>query len=111
MLGVAISYAYAYDMHMTTNPFDIRPLHRIAVLASVGVAFLIYRRVVGGVRKVSGAAVAIAGGEFDQEVELGGNDELSDMVAEFHSMVTYLGDMADTASRIAEGEPGALAPS
>jgi uncharacterized protein (TIGR03086 family) len=35
MLGVAISYACAYDMHMTTTPLDIRPLHRIAVLASV----------------------------------------------------------------------------
>lgn len=35
MLGVAISYAYAYDVHMTTIPLDIRPFHRIAVLTSV----------------------------------------------------------------------------
>ena len=76
----------------------------VALLASVGVAFLLYRRVVGGVRKVSAAAVAIAAGEFDQELEVGGNDELSDMVEEFHSMVTYLGEMADTASRIADGD-------
>ena len=76
----------------------------VALLASLGVAFLIYRRVVGGVRKVSTAAVAIAAGEFDQEVAVGGNDELSDMVVEFHSMVTYLGEMADTASRIADGD-------
>jgi methyl-accepting chemotaxis protein len=76
----------------------------VALLASLGVAFLIYRRVVGGVRKVGAAAVAIAGGEFDQDLEVGGNDELSDMVDEFHAMVSYLGEMAETASRIADGD-------
>ena len=73
-------------------------------LAGVGVAFLLYRRVVGGVRKVSAAAVAIAAGEFDHGLDVGGNDELSDMVDEFHSMISYLGEMADTASRIADGD-------
>jgi methyl-accepting chemotaxis protein len=76
----------------------------LALLAALGAAFLLYRRVVGGVRKVSAAATAIAAGEFDQEIEVGGNDELSDMADEFHSMVTYLGEMADTASRIADGD-------
>jgi methyl-accepting chemotaxis protein len=76
----------------------------LALVAGVGAAVLIYRRVVGGVRKVSQAAVAIAGGEFDQELNVGGNDELSDMVVEFHSMVDYLGEMADTAARIADGD-------
>ena len=76
----------------------------LALVAGIGVAFLIYRRVVGGVRKVSTAAVAIAAGEFDQELTVGGNDELSDMAGEFRSMVAYLGEMADTASRIADGD-------
>lgn len=76
----------------------------VALIVGIGVAFLLYRRVVGGVRKVSTAAIAIAAGEFDQELTLGGNDELSDMAGEFHSMVTYLGEMADTASRIADGD-------
>ena len=76
----------------------------VALAARVGVACLLYRRVVGGVSKVSAAAVAIAGGEFDQELTVGGNDELSDMVGEFDSMITYLGEMADTASRIADGD-------
>jgi methyl-accepting chemotaxis protein len=76
----------------------------LALIAGVGAATLIYRRVVGGVRKVSGAAVAIAGGEFDQELSVGGNDELSDMADEFRSMVDYLGEMADTAARIADGD-------
>jgi len=35
MLGVALSYAYAYDMHMPTDILDIRPFHRTAVLNSV----------------------------------------------------------------------------
>ena len=83
----------------------------LALVGGAGVAFLIYRRVVGGIRTVSRAAVAIAAGEFDQEVTVGGNDELSDMVQEFHSMVVYLGDMADTASRIADGDlTSAVAP-
>ncbi|MGH2861596.1 MAG: methyl-accepting chemotaxis protein [Solirubrobacteraceae bacterium] len=76
----------------------------LTLVAGVGAAVLIYRRVVGGVRKVSRAAVAIAGGEFDQELSVGGNDELSDMVIEFHSMVDYLGEMAGTAARIADGD-------
>ncbi len=76
----------------------------VALAAGVGVAFLLYRRIVGGVSKVSSAAVAIAGGEFDQELAVGGNDELSDMVGELHSMIAYLAAMADTASRIADGD-------
>ncbi len=74
----------------------------IAVLAAITVAFLISRRVVGGVRDVSRAARAIAHGEFDQEIAVTGNDELADMAGEFRSMVDYLGSMAYTAERIAE---------
>jgi methyl-accepting chemotaxis protein len=76
----------------------------LALVAGVGAVVLIYRRVVGGVQKVSAAATAIAAGEFDHELNVGGNDELSDMVDEFHSMIEYLGEMADTASRIADGD-------
>jgi methyl-accepting chemotaxis protein len=76
----------------------------LALVAGAGAALLIYRRVVGGVHKVSRAAISIAGGEFDHDLSIGGNDELSDMVAEFHSMVDYLGEMADTAARIADGD-------
>jgi methyl-accepting chemotaxis protein len=76
----------------------------LALVAGVGAVVLIYRRVVGGVQKVSAAAVAIAAGEFDHGLDVGGNDELSDMVDEFHSMIEYLGEMADTASRIADGD-------
>jgi methyl-accepting chemotaxis protein len=76
----------------------------VALVVGVGAAILIYRRVVGGVKKVGRAAVAIAGGEFDTELTVGGNDELTDMADEFRSMVAYLGDMADTAARIADGD-------
>jgi methyl-accepting chemotaxis protein len=76
----------------------------LTLLACIGVAAMIYRRVVGGIRKVSEAAVAIAGGEFDHELSVGGNDELSDMVGELHSMIEYLGEMANTAGRIADGD-------
>jgi uncharacterized protein (TIGR03086 family) len=37
MVGLAISYACAYDMHMPTDTTDLRPLHRIAVLTSIDV--------------------------------------------------------------------------
>jgi methyl-accepting chemotaxis protein len=76
----------------------------IAIFVAVLVAVLISRRVVGGVHKVGRAATAIAQGELDQEFEVGGNDELTDMAGEFGSMVTYLGDMSETASRIADGD-------
>ena len=74
----------------------------IGVLAAVGVAILISKRVVGGIRQVGAAAHAIAGGEFDQEIEVTGNDELSDMADEFRDMVEYLSEMATTAERISE---------
>ena len=74
----------------------------VAILGAVTIAVLISRRLVGGVRQIGGAARSIANGEIDQEIRVTGNDELSDMAAEFRSMVDYLGDMADAAARISE---------
>jgi methyl-accepting chemotaxis protein len=74
----------------------------IGVLAAVGIALLLSRRIIGGVREVGHAARAIARGEFDQEIRVAGNDELSDMGGEFRSMVGYLSDMSQTAVRISE---------
>jgi uncharacterized protein (TIGR03086 family) len=37
MIGVALSYAYAYCMRMPTNSWELSPLHRIAVLKSIDV--------------------------------------------------------------------------
>ena len=74
----------------------------VAALVAVAIAFLISRRVAGGVREVGRAASAIARGEFDQEIHVTGNDELTDMADEFRSMIVYLDQMAVTAARIAE---------
>jgi methyl-accepting chemotaxis protein len=102
----AIADAAASSAHSTyATAVLLTVILLVLTLAAGTVAvILLYRRVVGGVRKVSRAAVAIAAGEFDQELSVGGNDELSDMVEEFHSMVDYLGEMAETAARMADGD-------
>jgi methyl-accepting chemotaxis protein len=74
----------------------------IALLVAIAIAVLISRRIVGGVREIGQTASAIARGEFDQEIHLTGNDELTDMADEFRTMIDYLSEMADTAARIAE---------
>jgi uncharacterized protein (TIGR03086 family) len=35
MIGIALSYAYTYHLHMLTNSTDTRILHRLAVLQSI----------------------------------------------------------------------------
>jgi methyl-accepting chemotaxis protein len=74
----------------------------LGVGAAIGIALLLARRIISGVREVGNAASAIARGEFDQEIEVKGNDELADMGGEFRSMVGYLSDMSQTAVRISE---------
>jgi methyl-accepting chemotaxis protein len=74
----------------------------IGVAAAIGIALLLSRRIIGGIRDVGQAASAIARGEFDQEIQVTGNDELADMGGEFRSMVGYLSDMSQTAVRISE---------
>jgi methyl-accepting chemotaxis protein len=74
----------------------------IGVAAAIGIALLLSRRIIGGIRDVGHAASAIARGEFDQEIDVTGNDELADMGGEFRSMVGYLSDMSQTAVRISE---------
>src|SRR5690349_4885478 len=43
MIGVAISYAFTYRMHMHMNSRDIRPLRRIAVLQSIDIVNTVTR--------------------------------------------------------------------
>ena len=102
----AIADAAASSAHSTYTTAVLLTVILLVLTLAAGIVavILLYRRVVGGVQKVSRAAAAIAAGEFDQELSVGGNDELSDMVEEFHSMVDYLGEMADTAARIADGD-------
>jgi methyl-accepting chemotaxis protein len=88
----------------TTGVVLVLVLLVIAVLTAVLIAFLISRRVIGGVRKVGVAAAGIARGELEQRLDLRGNDELTDMAAEFRGMMGYLGGMSQTATRIAEGD-------
>ena len=76
----------------------------IALLTAIVTAILFTRRVIGGMHQVGSAAHAIARGEFDQEITVGGNDELSDMAQEFDAMVGYLEEMAQAAVRISNND-------
>ena len=74
----------------------------VGVVVAIVIAILISRRVVGGVREVGAAAKAIAHGEFDQELELKGNDELRTWPESSAAWSDYLSGMSDTAVRISE---------
>ena len=66
----------------------------IALLASLAffalVAYLLGQAVVGTLRRLADAARAIAGGRFDERVEVGGQDEFAQLGRAFNEMAAQL---------------------
>ena len=66
----------------------------IALLAALAffavVAYLLGRSVVGTLRRLADAARAIAGGRFDERVEVGGHDEFAQLGQAFNEMAAQL---------------------
>jgi diguanylate cyclase (GGDEF)-like protein len=66
----------------------------IALLASLAffalVTYLLGRSVVGTLRRLADAARAIAGGRFDERVEVGGHDEFAQLGHAFNEMAAQL---------------------
>ena len=76
----------------------------IAILAAVGLAFVLGRGIVGGIRQMLSAAEGISEGDLDQQVDVRSQDELGQTAQAFGRMIAYLEDTADAARRIADGD-------
>jgi methyl-accepting chemotaxis protein len=76
----------------------------IAALLAVGIALLLSRQIVGGVRQVLHAAEGIAEGDLDQHVDVKQRDEVGQMAAAFGRLVDYVREMAGVADRISQGD-------
>ena len=76
----------------------------IAALLGFGVAFLVARGIVNGVRQVLHAAEAMAEGDIDQHIAVRSKDEVGQMAQAFGRLVEYVKGMAGAADRIARGD-------
>jgi methyl-accepting chemotaxis protein len=76
----------------------------VAILASLVIAFVLARSIVGRVRRMAVAAEAIAAGDVEQEITDTSRDELGQMAGSFRRMVDYLREMAGAAKRVAAGD-------
>jgi methyl-accepting chemotaxis protein len=76
----------------------------LAIAAATGLAFVLSRSIVRGLRQLVGAAEEIARGDVHQTFTATGADEIGQLANAFQDMVTYLADMTASAVRIARGD-------
>ncbi|HST40774.1 MAG TPA: methyl-accepting chemotaxis protein, partial [Conexibacter sp.] len=76
----------------------------VATIFGLGIALLLSRRIVGGVRQMLTAARGIAVGDVQQTVEIKSRDEIGETGEAFRAMIAYLSETADAARRISEGD-------
>jgi methyl-accepting chemotaxis protein len=79
-------------------------LGALAVIVAIGLATVIARSLVKGIRQLLSAAEGIAEGDVDQVVDLRSRDELGDTASAFRHMIAYLREMAGVAERITAGD-------
>jgi methyl-accepting chemotaxis protein len=75
-----------------------------AALLGGGLAFLVARRVTGGIAGLTDAADGIAAGDLDQLLDIHSNDELGAAAHAFERMLGYLKSLAAAAEHIADGD-------
>jgi methyl-accepting chemotaxis protein len=75
-----------------------------ALALAIGIAILISRRIVSGVRQVLLAARGISEGDLDQDVAVTTKDEIGEMGDAFATMIEYLQRSAHVAGRVAGGD-------
>jgi methyl-accepting chemotaxis protein len=76
----------------------------IAIIAGLSIAVYLSWAISKGALKISRGLSKIAGGELDEDVEIKTNDELGDMSRSYGEMRQYLTEMANAASKIADGD-------
>ena len=75
-----------------------------ALVIGLGIAFFLSRSITRGVGRVATAASGLALGDLDQDVDYVSRDELGAMADSFRSMIRYLRDIGDAATRVSAGD-------
>ncbi len=83
LVSLPTSLAYSEVTKLTTR---ILTFTLISCLIVIAIALVVSQRIVTPIRQVTGAARAIGRGEFDQEIQVTGSNEVGILAEEFNSM-------------------------
>ncbi len=76
----------------------------LIVLIAFGLGWIIDRVTVGPIRQLTGVAEKLCEGDARQVVSIESKDEIGKLADSFRKLVTYLGDLTDLTSRIADND-------
>ncbi|HEX3332629.1 MAG TPA: methyl-accepting chemotaxis protein [Gaiellales bacterium] len=92
------------DSTATTVRWAVILFALVEVAIATVLAVVLTRRIAGGTRRILRAAEGIALGDLDQDVESTSRDEIGETSRAFQRMVRYLQEMADSVTRVAQGD-------
>jgi methyl-accepting chemotaxis protein len=96
--------AASADSTATTVRWAVVLFALLEVAIASALAVVLTRRIAGGTRRILAAAEGIAVGDLDQLVESTSRDEIGQTSRAFQDMVRYLQEMADSVTRVAQGD-------
>jgi len=96
--------ASSADSTATTVRWAVILFALVEVAVATALAVVLTRRIAGGTRRILRAAEGIARGDLDQDVESTSRDEIGETSRAFQRMVRYLQEMADSVTRVAQGD-------
>ena len=96
--------AASADSTATTVRWAVILFALVEVAIASALAVVLTRRISGGTRRILQAAEGISLGDLDQRVENTSRDEIGQTSRAFQNMVGYLQDMADSVTRVAQGD-------
>jgi methyl-accepting chemotaxis protein len=96
--------AASADSTATTVRWAVVLFALLEVMVASTLAVVLTRRIAGGTRRILRAAQGISAGDLDQDVETTSRDEIGQTSRAFQDMVRYLQEMADSVTRVAQGD-------
>ena len=76
----------------------------VAAIVAVVLGLVLSQSISKGVNAMAAAAEGISQGDIDQKVDVSSRDEIGDMAASFTQMIAYVGEMANAAGCVAQGD-------
>jgi methyl-accepting chemotaxis protein len=96
--------AASADSTATTVRWAVILFALVEVAVASALAVVLTRRMAGATRRILRAAHGISVGDLDQSVESTSRDEIGQTSRAFQEMVRYLQEMADSVTRVAQGD-------
>jgi methyl-accepting chemotaxis protein len=96
--------AASADSTATTVRWAVILVALVEVAVASVLAVVLTRRIAGATRRILRAAEGISVGDLDQCVESTSRDEIGQTSRAFQEMVRYLQEMADSVTRVAQGD-------